>query len=576
MNKNRPLVSIIIPVYNAERFVYSTLESVLNQSWRNLEVIVVNDGSTDRSMEICQQFDDPRITYVEQENGGTAAARNTGIRHARGEYIGFIDADDSWMPEKIARHMGQFNQDPDLGVVYSFSTLVDEAGKDLKIFQLDGTGSTTFPDCYIRNVIGNGSNAILRKEVFTGRKSDKRSFPPVGLFKTELRRAEDFELWSRISGLSQWTIACLPEILVKYRINTTGMSSHTEAQRHYHLLAMAMIAGHIPYDAEKLRETAVASFYWYLARTLASRKETRPGLKAARIALHYDWCTLRAGHIIVISALVSSALLPHRVYLSLFHLSGRAWSWWQRLTFRFRRVEKKHIGVTGTAGQSMSSLIGDPESYARKEALPHLFFLCHKHRLMFLGIAKNGSTTLKHIMYREEFGTDTQGTPVEIHRFWGWKPCADRVVEASNKKELEAYSGYTRFAIYRDPVSRFLSAYHNMVLYAKVPHEYYVENRLEGMGLDHFIDVTATILKMNNPLHIDEHLRPQAWQYCPEDVDYIVPIESMSDFLESRFGIQPGPVHNKTSLPRISATGQQLDRIREIYACDYAIEPNWP
>ncbi|MDX2419094.1 MAG: sulfotransferase family 2 domain-containing protein, partial [Xanthomonadales bacterium] len=247
-----------------------------------------------------------------------------------------------------------------------------------------------------------------------------------------------------------------------------------------------------------------------------------------------------------------------------------------RLTLRFRRQEKSHAAVANTAEQGMSAMIGKPESYARKEAMTNLFFLCHKHQLMFLGISKNASTTLKHIMYREEFGADTQEVPAEIHRFWGWGPHADRAIETHKAKDVEAYSGYTRFAIYRDPVSRFLSAYHNMVLYSKVPHEFFVENRLEGMALDHFIDVTATILKMNNPLHIDEHLRPQAWQYRPDDVDYIVPLESMSDFLESRFGIQPGPVHNKTRLPRISASEQQLERIREIYACDYAIKPNWP
>ncbi|MDH4021061.1 MAG: glycosyltransferase family 2 protein [Xanthomonadales bacterium] len=128
VNKDHPLVSIIIPAYNAGRYVYSTLHSVLNQTWQNLGVIVVNDGSTGRSMEICQQFDDPRITYVEQENGGCATARNAGIRHAHGKYLGFIDADDTWMPEKIAGHMLQFAKDPDLGLVYSFSSLMDDAG----------------------------------------------------------------------------------------------------------------------------------------------------------------------------------------------------------------------------------------------------------------------------------------------------------------------------------------------------------------------------------------------------------------------------------------------------------------
>ncbi|MDH4021062.1 MAG: sulfotransferase family 2 domain-containing protein [Xanthomonadales bacterium] len=221
-------------------------------------------------------------------------------------------------------------------------------------------------------------------------------------------------------------------------------------------------------------------------------------------------------------------------------------------------------------------MIGKPESHARKKAMPELFFLCHKHKFMFLGIANNGSTTLKQIIYREEFDVDSQDVPVEIHKFWGWKPNADRAIEKFKAKNSEAYSGYTRFAIYRDPVSRFLSAYQNRVLFTRVPHEFYVKNRLEGMALDHFIDVAATILKINNPLHIDEHLRPQAWQYSPEDVDYIVPLESMSDFLESKFGIEPAPVQNKTRLPRIAASEQQLERIREIYACDYAIKPNWP
>jgi len=576
VNTNQPLVSIVIPVYNAGAYVHATLDSVLKQSWRELEIIVVNDGSTDRSIEICQQFDDPRICYVHQQNSGLAAARNAGIKKARGQFLGFIDADDIWLPGKVARHVEQFSHEPDLGVSYSFSSLMDEAGNDLGTFQKEGTDPTSFPDCYTRNVIGNGSNAMLRKEVFTGRDSDLQSFPPMHSFKTDLRRAEDFELWSRIACLSRWKMACIPEILVRYRINTSGLSSNTKAQRHYHLLAMAMIGQYAPYDAEKYRTTAVAHMYWHQARLLAYQKQPRAGLQAVRTALHYDWRTLSANHVMIAAALVSSALLPRSLYFIFLRLSSHAWGGCQRLAVRFENRKKDHPDFTQEPEKSMPAMIAAPGRYARKAAMTNLFFLCHKHRLMFLGIAKNASTTLKHIMYREEFGVATQDVPAAIHKAWGWGTQTGRTIDLGDAEGLQAYSGYTRFAVYRDPVARFLSTYHNKVLYSDMPHVYYVENRLEGMALDHFINVVETILKMKNPLHIDEHLRPQAWYYRPEDVDYIVPLESLPDFLQTRFGIQAGPARNKTRLPRIAANRRQLARIREIYACDYAIKPNWP
>jgi len=229
------LVSIVIPLYNGERYIGATLTSILEQTYEDIEIVVVNDGSTDRSIDICRQFKDPRIRYLEQANSGLAATRNLGIRHSRGKYLGFIDADDLWFPKKVARHVERFEADPDLGLSYSYSSLINEAGEDLGTFQKEGTDPTTFIDCYIRNVIGNGSNAMIRREVFTGRSSDPEAFPPIHSFDPELHRAEDYELWSRITYCTRWKVACIPEALVKYRINLTGLSSNTRLQRHYHL-----------------------------------------------------------------------------------------------------------------------------------------------------------------------------------------------------------------------------------------------------------------------------------------------------------------------------------------------------
>jgi glycosyltransferase involved in cell wall biosynthesis len=576
VNKFRPLVSIVIPVYNAERYVGYTLDSVLKQTWRELEVIVVIDGATDCSMEVCKQFDDKRIKYVVQENGGLAAARNAGIDVARGDYIGFIDADDIWLAEKITRHMEQFDKDPDLGLSYSYSSLMDEDGKDLGTLQKEGTNPTSFQDCYVRNVIGNGSNALLRKDVFIGRETDDQAFPPMVSFDTDLRRAEDFELWSRIASLTRWKLACIPEELVRYRINMSGLSSNTKLQRHYHLLAMAKISAYAPRMAESYRTSAVAHLYWHQARTLAHQKNTRAGLQAVRHALHYNWRTITGNHFMIGAALASSVVLPRPAYFKLLRLSGHIWGWWQHLQVLFGKRKKKHVSDAVDTRQHLSTIIGKPDSYAREKAMLNLFFLSHKHQLMFLGISKNASTSLKHLMYREEFGAAEHDQVTQIHKAWGWSSTPGRGIVVGDEKSLEKFSTYSRFAVYRDPVSRFLSAYHNKVIYSPSTHPYYLENRLEGMGLDHFINVTAAILKMKNPLHIDEHLRPQSWYYQAEDVDYIVPIESLAEFLKTRFGILFESVHNKTELPWLTPNEQQVDRIKQLYACDYAIKPNWP
>ena len=94
--------SVIIPLYNKEKSVISTVESVLNQTYPHFELIIVNDGSTDSSLEVVQQFDDPRISIIDKENGGVSSARNVGIRAAKYEYVIPQDADDLWLPFALA------------------------------------------------------------------------------------------------------------------------------------------------------------------------------------------------------------------------------------------------------------------------------------------------------------------------------------------------------------------------------------------------------------------------------------------------------------------------------------------
>lgn len=126
-----PSVSVIIPCYNADRFVGQAIQSILDQTFQDFEIIVVDDGSTDQTPQIVQNFNDPRLHYLHQENQGPAAARNTGIAAATGEYIAPLDADDLALPHRLAEELEILEKDPALSVVGSGYTWIDEEGQEL-------------------------------------------------------------------------------------------------------------------------------------------------------------------------------------------------------------------------------------------------------------------------------------------------------------------------------------------------------------------------------------------------------------------------------------------------------------
>ncbi len=117
MNNNFPLISVIIPVYNGENYLADAIESVLAQTYPAVEIIVVDDGSTDGSAGIIRQFSPP-VRYCFQENRGLGAARNRGVSESRGDYLSFLDADDLWLPDKLSRQMEVFQTNPDLDMVF--------------------------------------------------------------------------------------------------------------------------------------------------------------------------------------------------------------------------------------------------------------------------------------------------------------------------------------------------------------------------------------------------------------------------------------------------------------------------
>src|ERR1700691_3917251 len=124
----RHLASVVMPAYNVAPFIRESVESVLCQTFSNFELIVVDDGSTDGTSDQLSSLIDPRLHIVRQANSGSSSARNNGIRFASGQYIGFLDADDLWMPNKLEAHIRFLDEHPEIDLTFSRSQIIDELG----------------------------------------------------------------------------------------------------------------------------------------------------------------------------------------------------------------------------------------------------------------------------------------------------------------------------------------------------------------------------------------------------------------------------------------------------------------
>jgi glycosyltransferase involved in cell wall biosynthesis len=162
---DNPLVSIVIPSYQAEKYISATIESVLRQSYGHFELIIVDDGCTDQTLDIVNQYSDPRIRVISQENKGLSAARNSGISAAKGEYIAFLDADDIWFPNKLEADINTVNryQDP-VCIVFSGHYCVDDNFTLLNIPKCQTQPDTTY-NTLLRNGTVLPSSLCIHKKI---------------------------------------------------------------------------------------------------------------------------------------------------------------------------------------------------------------------------------------------------------------------------------------------------------------------------------------------------------------------------------------------------------------------------
>ena len=215
------LVSVVVPTYNYRHYVGEAIESVLAQSHQPLEILVVDDGSTDGTQEELRRFNG-RIRYLHQPNRGLSAARNTGILAAAGEFIALLDADDLWAPTKIEKQMALMDS-PEVGVVFCALNRIDvrSGAEEVKHCLPDSRGD-------LRRMLLH-RNCMTASTVLVRR----ACFEKAGLFDESLRSAEDWDMWIRISR--HFHFDYVPEPLITYRIHGANMTKKIATMHQYQM-----------------------------------------------------------------------------------------------------------------------------------------------------------------------------------------------------------------------------------------------------------------------------------------------------------------------------------------------------
>lgn len=257
------MISVIIPAYNAERTILETIKSVQEQTFSDFEIIVINDGSKDKTVEIVQSIKDDRIKIFSYENGGLCTARNRGISHATGEFIAFLDADDLWTPDKLELQLTLLKQHPEAGVAYSWTCFMDVDEQEKISLILPSSFDTFAPSdtcagnvyqrLLISNFVHSGSSTLVRREAIAS----------VGGFDPACGGSADWDYWLRLSR--NWSFVVVPKPQVLYRRASGSMSSKVEVMKKEGLIALEKAYKAAPPELQYLKSHTLANLYQYYA-----------------------------------------------------------------------------------------------------------------------------------------------------------------------------------------------------------------------------------------------------------------------------------------------------------------------
>lgn len=264
-----PTISVIVPAYNASSTILQTIASVQQQSFSDFELIVINDGSTDKTLELLSTIKDSRLKIFSYENEGLSVARNRGISRATGEFIAFLDADDLWTPDKLQLQLEALQQHPEAGVVYSWSLFMDEQGEffhgDEPLF-FEGN---VYPHLLVKNFMASGSNPLIRKQAIES----------VGEFEPSVSGAADWDYWLRLAARWPFVVVTKPQIY--YRQSSSSMSSKVEFMEDCQIKVLERAVQSAPPEFRSLKNQSLAYIYQYSIQLCLTRI---PGIEGANQA----------------------------------------------------------------------------------------------------------------------------------------------------------------------------------------------------------------------------------------------------------------------------------------------------
>jgi glycosyltransferase involved in cell wall biosynthesis len=220
------LVSVVIPNYNYSHYLREAIDGVLGQTYQPIEIVVVDDGSSDGSRDVLESYGST-IKAIFQQNHGVSQARNTGVEASDGEFLAFLDADDLWLPKKVERQVERFVAEPELGLVHVGVREIDGEGKDLREKLSGGEGRIADQILMLTDegVLGGGSGFMVPRAVFDD----------IGGFDVRLSTSADWDLLYRIAD--RYAVGFVSEVLLKYRVHGSNMHANVAVMERDMMLA---------------------------------------------------------------------------------------------------------------------------------------------------------------------------------------------------------------------------------------------------------------------------------------------------------------------------------------------------
>jgi glycosyltransferase involved in cell wall biosynthesis len=267
-----PLVSVVVPVYNGEKTIQETVESVLSQTLSDLELLVINDGSQDSTLERVSSFQDSRIKVFSYANAGLAASRNRGLKLASSDYISFIDADDLWTLDKLESQYQALQKNPQAAVAYSWTDYIDDSSQFLRRGSHITVNGNVYAKLLIIDFLENGSNALIRKQALID----------VGGFDESLPAAEDWDIFLKLAAYYPFVTVSSPQIL--YRLSSNSMSANVVRQEAACVTVLNRAFTQAPESLQYLKRYSFGNLYKYLtAKILEGYPDRQRGLAASRL-----------------------------------------------------------------------------------------------------------------------------------------------------------------------------------------------------------------------------------------------------------------------------------------------------